>query len=505
MKIETQPRDDHQVTMTVTLETTQMESAKHRAARKISERKSVPGFRPGKAPYDIVVRTFGESVILEEAVDILLDEIYPKALEESKLEPGASGSLEKMEDIDKEPKFTFIVPLAPSVELGDYRAIRLPYAWSEPGDEKVTEAVEDLRQMYAKTESVSRPIELGDFVLVDVSGVKAKAEEGEAPAVERNGFPVFIRKDEKADEWPFAGFSKELVGAGAGEVRSFSHKFPKDHTEEELQGQTIKFEVNVKMVRGSILPDLNDEFAKTVGPFENLQALRDALKANIATQSKTEYDDDYFAKVMDMVKEKAVIKYPPQSLDHEVEHVMDDLKSRLSQQGMDMTAYLKSREMDEEKFIAEEARPAAAKRLERSLLMDEIAKAEKIEVTQEHLNATFQETWSEMSNSDGFDKYMKGKTQPPQQLMNAVAMESASRAFIRLTLDRMKSIAIGEAPELSAEEKAEKPAKKTTTKKASGEKKEETAAPKKKPDAEKAPAKTTKAAPKKPAATKIKE
>ena len=87
MKIETQPRDDHQVTLIVELEPEQMEGAKHRAARKISERKSIPGFRPGKAPYEVVVRSFGERVITEEAVDLLLDEVYPKALEEAKLEP----------------------------------------------------------------------------------------------------------------------------------------------------------------------------------------------------------------------------------------------------------------------------------------------------------------------------------------------------------------------------------------------------------------------------------
>ena len=137
MKIETQPRDDHQVNMIVELEPEQMEGAKHRAARRISERKNIPGFRPGKAPYEVVVRSFGEGVIVEDAVDILLDEVYPKALEEAKLEPGAAGSLEKVEDLDKNPKFTFTVPLAPSVDLGDYRSIRLPYEWQEPGEDKV--------------------------------------------------------------------------------------------------------------------------------------------------------------------------------------------------------------------------------------------------------------------------------------------------------------------------------------------------------------------------------
>ena len=127
MKLETQPRDDHQVTLIVELEPERMEGAKRRAARQLSERKSIPGFRPGKAPYDVIVRTFGENAIVEDAVDLLLDEIYPEALKESKVEPAAPGSLEKVEDLESKPKFTFTVPLAPSVTLGDYRSIRLPY------------------------------------------------------------------------------------------------------------------------------------------------------------------------------------------------------------------------------------------------------------------------------------------------------------------------------------------------------------------------------------------
>ncbi len=340
--------------MTVTLESTQMESAKHRAARKISERQSVPGFRPGKAPYDVIVRSFGEGVIVEEAVDLLLDEIYPKALDETKIEPGASGSLEKMEDLDKEPKFTFTIPLAPKVVLGDYRSIRVPYEWKEPTEEEVNNSLDELRQMYAKTEAVERPIQENDFVMVDVKGVRAKAVEGEAPSFERAGYPVFIRNSEKSDEWPYSGFSTQLIGKSKDEIAAFSHKFPKDHADESLRGQTVKFDVHIKMVRGSILPELNDEFAKQLGPFENVQAFRDTLKANLASRSKSEYDDGFYAKVLDAIKAVTVINYAPQTLDHEVEHVMEDITGRLAQQNMDMAAYLKTREMDEEKFKSEE-------------------------------------------------------------------------------------------------------------------------------------------------------
>ncbi len=468
MKIETQPRDDHQVTLTVQLEPEQLEGAKHRAARRISERKSIPGFRPGKAPYEVVVRSFGETVIVDDAVDLLLDEVYPKALEAAKLEPGASGSLEKVEDLDKKPKFIFTVPLAPSVELGNYRSIRLPYDWKEPGEDKVDESIEELRQMYAKTETVDRPIQKGDFIMIDLIGVKAKAAEGEAPLMDRPGLPIFVRKDEKAEEFPFPGFSNELVGLSADETKSFTHKYKKDDKDESLQGQTIHFSVTVKMVRGSNLPELNDDFAKQAGPFENLQALREAIKANLATQSKAQYDDDYFAKLMEQIKAGAVIKYPPQVVDHEVEHVMKDLQSRLAGQNLDMAAYLKSREMDKEKFVAEEARPIAVKRLERSLVMDEIAKTEKIEVSQEELRSSFQQTWGEYQGDSSFQKMTRGKAQPPKQIMNAVAMESANRAYVQQTLNRLKDIATGQAPELPTDTlPAEGKSKKTATRKSS--------------------------------------
>jgi trigger factor len=158
---------------------------------------------------------------------------------------------------------------------------------------------------------------------------------------------------------------------------------------------------------------------------------------------------------------------------------MEDLKTRLVDQNIDMATYLKSREMEEEKFVAEEARPIAVKRLERSLVMDEIAKLEKIEVSQDMLQSSFQQTWSEYQGDTGFQKMTRGKSQPPKQLMNAVAMESANRAYVQQTLNRLKDIATGKAPELigenvSAEEtKTEKGISKkpTTRKKAAGEKK----------------------------------
>ncbi len=502
MKIETQPREDHQVTLIVDIEPQRMEGAKHRAARQISERTKIPGFRPGKVPYDVAVRYLGEERIDQEAIDLLLDEIYPEVLKEAKVEPSGPGSLDEVKSLNP-PKFVLTVPLAPTVDLGRYRSIRLPYEWQEPDEDKVTEAVEELRRMYSKTETVERPIQEGDFVLIDLKGVKEKAAEGEAPIMDRPGYPVFIRPEPKEDDWPFPGFSKELVGLEKDAARTFSHKYEKDFKDESLRGLTIQFEIKVKIVRGATLPALDDEFAKMAGPFENLQALRDAVRANLSAQSKVEYDDTYFVQLMDKIKEKATIKYPPQMVDHELEHVMQDLTARLAEQGLDMEAYLKTRQMDQEKFAAEEARPAAVKRLERSLIMEEVMRKEKIEVNEEMLNSTFQQTWSEFRSSADFARLMKGKNNPPKRLLDAVAMESANRAITQRTLDRLKEIATGQAGEEPAAE-AEKAAGGRGKKTAAGTKKSDASAKKnaKQPAVKKTAGKTSTSQGRKTAAKK---
>ena len=458
MKIETEIRDDHQASVNVELENSQMESARRKAAHKLASRMKIPGFRPGKAPYDVVLRNAGESTIVEEAVELLIDEIYPKILDETGLKAAAPGSLEEVSSVEP-PKFKFLIPLAPSIDLGDYRSIRMDYDWQPPDEDKVDESLDELRRMYGTTETVDRPVEVGDFIMTDVKGESTKSEE-KKPVIEKLGNPVFIRPEEKSDEWPFSGFSKKLVGMTKDETKSFTHKYPKDFEDENLRGTSVKFEVKVTTIRGMILPDLDDEFAKKVGSFDSLEKLRETIRSNITNQSKAEYEDDFFEKIIDSIKNLAKIKYPPQLLEHESEHVLEDLKRRLAEQNMELDAYLKMRELDREKFIEEEVKPVAVRRLERSLIMDQLALDEKIEVSEENLNSSFQQTWFEVQRDEQFQKMTK-KNKTSQKLMETIAMESASRAMIQQTLDRLKLIATGEAPEIEVESSVKShPAKK---------------------------------------------
>jgi trigger factor len=456
LKIETQAREDHQVNLIVEVDNEQMEKARHKAARKISERAKIPGFRPGKAPYDVVRRFYGDGVINEEAVEVLVDQIYPDVLKEAGVQPAAAGSLENIEKMDP-PTFKFLVPLAPTVDLGDYRSVRKPYEFTPPGEDKVEEAIENLRSMYSKTENVDRDVKEGDFVLLDVKGT-SNGEEVEE--LTRTGYPIFIRGEEKEKDWPYPGFAMEIVGKKAGETATAKHKFPKDHENEKLQGMEAEFEVLVKSVRGVTLPEINDEFAKSVG-VENVEELRKRIKENIEAQAKADYDDLYFTEVLEMIKTGATLKYPPQVLEHESEHVLDELKRRLSDQHLDLETYIKMQNTDMDKFMSDEVTPTAKKRLERSLLIEEISRREKIELDQAKLEEAFQQNWTSLSATDEkFAKLTKGGSKASKELVDAVVVDTANRMMVSQVLDRVKAIATGQAPDLDAPaEEPEKPEK----------------------------------------------
>ncbi len=480
MKIEKQLQDDHQMQLTVEVEADLMEANKRRAARQLAQRGKIPGFRPGKAPYEIIVRQYGEAAIVEQAMDLLIDEIYPKVLDQAEIKPAAPGSLEKIEAVDP-PKLIFRVPLAPEVDLGDYRSIRVPYEWSAPGKKELDESLTNLRQMYATTETVERAVELGDFILVDVKGERAKpkAEEDRTAALSRNDFAIVVRKDGQDDEWPYPGFSKELVGIKPGDSKTVKHKYPKDDADESLRGETVNFEVTVKTVRGMTLPDLDDDFAKMTGSFETLEELKETVKKYLEARSKDEYDDKYFVELIDKIKAGATIKYPPQVVERETEHVVEEIGQRLSQQGLDLDAYFKMRQTTREQFMEEEARPIAVKRLERSLILDRLTQEEKITLDDSALKNEFGQTMVEL-HYQGLDlNKVGGGKQGQQQVAQAIAMESANRVLTRRILERIKAIAAGEFKPEEAE--GEKKPKKASAGKRSGKSAQEKAEGEEKP------------------------
>ena len=434
MNIEKQYQEDHSVKLIVEADAEKMSVYKKRAAAKISQRGNIPGFRPGKAPYDIVARTYGEAAIVEQAVDMFIDAEYSNILKEADVNPGASGVLENIESMDP-PKFVFSVPLAPEIDLGDYLSVRMPYEWQAPGQEEVDAALENLRQMYASTETVERAAEPGDYLLVDVSS--------ETPELNRAGFATFIRKEERDTEWPYNGFAKELTGLKAGESKTVKHTVPEDWDVEELRGREAEMTAAVKTVRGVTLPDLDENLAKMTGAGETVDELKNAVKQDVELRSRNEYDDKYFLDLLEKIKEVATVKYHKHTLEHEGGHVLQDLSQRLAQQGMDLETYFKSRDTTREAFIESEVEPVAKKRMERSLILDEIVRREKIEMDSESLNAEYSNAINGLAMQGMDFSKVRGGKKGQRELSEAIAMDAASRVMTRKALDMLKSIATG--------------------------------------------------------------
>jgi trigger factor len=452
LKIEQQTLENHQVKLTVQIEPSKLEEAKHRAARLISQQRKIPGFRPGKAPYPIILRTIGEETILEEALDIVVKDIYPKVIEESKVKPYGPGSLENMPKLDP-PTFEFIVPLEPEVTLGDYKKIRIPYKINPITKKDINKVLDDLRERHVVLEPSDQPAKEGDQVYIKLSIKRIQPAEDEIPTlVNDRRMPVVIStlKSENKAEWPFPGFSQKLIGLIKDEEKVFLYTYPKNSYFKELRGKETECLVTVEEIKKRILPELTDEFAQSVGEqYEKLDALIDDIRKSLENQAKEEYDNNYNDKIMQEMLKDTAIKYPPQMLDREIDLYLHQLEDRLTQQKLDMDTYLKMRKIDET-ALRTEATPLADERLKRTLVLLEVSKAENIHVENSELESESMRTLDELGRMMPPDKARKTLT---NEFVRGMIGNIGADLLVQHTWAYLQSVARGEKEEQVTETK----------------------------------------------------
>ena len=225
MNITTESLESRQMRLIIELDEKETQQAMQRAARNISKQVNIPGFRRGKAPYDLVLQRFGEDTVRKEAAEALVEEAYDKALKQEGIEPYAPAALEKA---DLDPiTFTFSIPLSPVVELGDYRDYRLKYKQAKVGKNQLEEALQDVRMQNAILELVERPVEMGDGASVSFS-----ATVGGEMILQGDAAHVMVEADAS---YPVPGFAQEVVGMSAGDKRTFTLALPDDFPREDLR------------------------------------------------------------------------------------------------------------------------------------------------------------------------------------------------------------------------------------------------------------------------------
>jgi trigger factor len=237
----------------------------------------------------------------------------------------------------------------------------------------------------------------------------------------------------------------------AGDEKTLTHHFPEDSDFESLRGITAQFKIVMEEVKSRTLPALDDEFAQSVGEYENLEELRTDIRETLERQTGESYDDDYQNKILTEILEQSTLKYPPQMLEEEVDEVIHQLQHRLQSQNLDLDTYLRTREMSEED-LRKEVEPVAETRLKRSMLLLEISEQEGIEITPDELEAQAQQTlnalFSRMSEKDL--QNISTEQLIPNLVSNIMADMKISR-----TLERLKAIAKGEIQEPEEERSQE--------------------------------------------------
>lgn len=346
-----------------------LEQAYSRLVRKVS----VPGFRKGKVPRDILQRHIGKDALFQEALQELIPEAYQKAMETQRIDAIAQP---RFELIQTEPVvFKAIVPLKPTVKLGDYAGIKVESKPMEVGDNDIEAAIQQLRQQHAMLIPVDRPVQFGDIITIDVVG-----ERQEEP------FPIhkdFVYEVTRESKLPLPGFAEKLEGMIKGEERSFVLSYPADYEIKELAGKEHAFKVTVREIKERKLPDVDDDFARTLGG-QDLASLRqkiaDDLKAGAEKRARLELEQKVIKAVVDLSE----VGYPPVLIDREISRLLNEEASHFADGVTGLENYLKSLNKTIGDHV-EELRPLAHQRLVQSLVLGKIAEVEKIEVVESEL------------------------------------------------------------------------------------------------------------------------
>jgi len=432
LKVWVQPLEGREVRLTIEIGSERVGAALQQAARRLSQQMHVPGFRKGKVPYPIMLRYVGREALLEEALEPLTQEVYEEALTLTGLQPFAPG---RLEDVRTEPSLTLemIVPLAPLVELGDYRALRLEPPKVEVSDDMLKEALEALRAQRALIEPVNRPAQFGDVVTVSLRG--------------RVDGQVVVRGDEvdilldPEEERPGPGFAQEMVGAVPGQERTFTLHYPDDHPNRRAAGRDVRFRVTVHKVQSRFLPPLDDDFARSLGD-EHVQTvldLRIRMRQQLQEALQRQADIDFGYQVLDALVEQARIEYPPFMLERELDEMMASLDQDLrTENHLTLDDFLKLQGKTRNAY-REELRPRAEKRLKRGLVLAEVIKREGLEVSTDEIQKEI--TAISQPLGEQAERFRELLSTPTQQrrIKNDLLTDKA--------IERLVQIAKGQMPE----------------------------------------------------------
>lgn len=464
--ISSEKKEKSTVELVIEVSAEEFEAACAAAYAKQRGRITLPGFRKGKAPRKMIERMYGENFFWEDAVNESYGKAYDAALKEAGIEAVGEAKMD-VEKIDKSGyTFKALVPVKPEITVSDYKGIEAPLYPVSVGEDEANDELERMLKRNARIETVDRAIAGGDTAVIDfegfTDGVAFEGGKGEKYSLEI-GSQSFI-----------PGFEEQLVGRKAGEECEVHVTFPDEYHAEELAGKPAVFKVKIHEVKESILPALDDEFAKDVSEFDTLAELKADIEKRIRESREASVRSSFENAVMDKLAQKVEGEIPDAMIDMQAERQLENMAYRLQSQGMDFQTYVKLTGMTVDDMRAD-MRPRAEVQVKVSLALEKIAEIEKVKVTQKDIDAEY-------------NKFAEQYNMPLDQVKMAVNEDDLRGDLLRekaskIVLDAAKGI----DPDVAAAKEKKPAAKKSTAAKTSTAK--TTAA--KKPAAKKTTAKST--------------
>lgn len=430
MKVTTSEIEGSQVVLDMEIEQERLDKAMERAYRRIVSRVNVPGFRRGKAPRAMLERMIGRDAMVEEALEILVPEAYQEAVKETGIDPVDQP---KVDILSAEPlSVRATVSVRPKVTLGDYRAIRQSLEVPEITDEQVNDAVESIRESRAQWVPVEREAKMEDLATLDIVG-----RSDDDTFLDEQGVNVVLSTDR---EILAPGVVEQIVGMKAGDHKAFDVTLSDSFAKQELAGKPAAVEVTLNEVKEKQLPDLDDEFARSLGDYADVDALRTAAREELEQQARSQARRNLEDSVLAAVVDQATAEPPASWVAEQTATLKHNTQSQVGREGLSFDQFLQFGNMTQESFD-EEMSNAAKRQLKRALVLGAVSEAEGVAVTDEELDTALDQAIASR----------QGRTVSADE-RERVRSNLRSALEERKTIDRLVQIAMG------GEDEADKPA-----------------------------------------------
>ena len=371
MSLQVEKLEKNMAKLTIEVSAEELEKALETAYQKNKNKMSIPGFRKGKVPRNMIEKMYGPAVFYEDAANELIPDAYEKALAECEEEIVSSPTVDVVQ-IEKGKPFIFTaeVALKPEVTLGKYKGVKVEKTEVEVTEEEIDAQIEKERENSARTITVTdRPVKDGDITTLDfegfVDGVPFEGGKG-------GDYPLTIGSGSF-----IPGFEEQLIGAEIGKETEVNVTFPEDYHSADLAGKAAVFKCTVKEIKEKELPELDDEFASEVSTFDTLAEYREDVKKTLTQQKADAAKSAKEEAVIEAVVEDAKMEIPDAMLETEQRQIVDEFAQRMQMQGLTMEQYMQFTGTNPQ-MLLEQAKPQALKRIQSRLVLEAVAKAENL-------------------------------------------------------------------------------------------------------------------------------